>query len=87
MQRFARAAEKFDVFARRIPNIPIWIFHGSDDPVVPVEESREMARSLGVRAGYTEFAHTGHNAWDPAYTTTHVISWLVDQKRQRRPKE
>lgn len=77
----------FDQFARDLPQIPIWIFHGSDDPVVPVEESREMARSLGPRAGYTEFAHTGHNAWDPAYTQTHLVDWLVSQKRQRRPSE
>jgi len=79
--------ETFDQFARRLPHIPIWIFHGSDDATVPVEESREMARALGPRAGYTEFAHTGHNAWDPAYSGTHVVEWLVGQKRQRRPRE
>ena len=79
--------ETYDQFAKRVPHIPIWIFHGSDDTVVPVAESREMARALGARAGYTEFAHTDHNAWDPAYTQTHVISWLVSQKRQRRPRE
>ena len=79
--------ETYDQFAKRVPNIPIWIFHGSDDPVVPVTESREMARALGPRAAYTEFAHTGHNAWDPAYTQTHVVSWLVSQRRQRRPRE
>ena len=75
--------DSFDDFAKRLPRIPIWIFHGADDPVVPVAESREMARALGVRAGYTEFADTGHNAWDPAYTTTHIIEWLVRQKRPR----
>jgi len=79
--------ESYDAFARRIPKFPIWILHGAEDPVVPVEQSREMARSLGVRAGYTEFAHTGHNAWDPAYMQTHVVEWLIDQKRQRRPRE
>jgi len=73
--------ESFDEFAKRLPHIPIWIFHGSDDPIVPVENSREMARSLGPRAGYTEFAHTGHNAWDPAYTETHLVQWLVQQRR------
>jgi predicted peptidase len=73
--------DSFDQFAKRLPRIPIWIFHGSDDPVVPVTESREMARALGVTAAYTEFAHTGHNAWDPAYTQTHVVDWLTRQKR------
>ena len=80
-------SDSFDQFARRLPHIPIWIFHGSDDPIVPVTDSREMARALGPRAGYTEFAHTGHNAWDPAYTQTHVVAWLIDQRRQRKPSE
>ena len=79
--------DTYEAFAKRLPRIPIWIFHGSDDPVVPVTESREMAAALGARAGYTEFAHTGHNAWDPAYTETHLVSWLIDQGRQRRPTE
>jgi len=75
-------SETFDQFAKRLPRVPIWIFHGSDDTVVPVEESREMANALGPRAGYTEFAHTGHNAWDPAYQQTHVVQWLVSQRRK-----
>lgn len=75
------SAATFDEFAKQLPRIPIWIFHGSEDPVVPVEESREMARALGPHAGYTEFAHTGHNAWDPAYTETHLVQWLIQQHR------
>jgi predicted peptidase len=78
-------SESYDEFARRLPKIPIWIFHGADDTVVPVAESRGMASALGVTAGYTEFAHVGHNAWDPAYAQTHVISWLIDQRRRRTP--
>ncbi len=79
--------DSFDDFVKRLPKIPIWIFHGADDPVVPVSESREMARALGVRAAYTEFPRVGHNAWDPAYSQTHVVEWLIDQRRHRRPRE
>ena len=70
-------------FARRLPRVPIWIFHGSADTVVPVEESRQMAGVLGANAAYTEFPGVGHNAWDPAYQTTGVVSWLIKQKRKR----
>jgi len=73
----------FAEFAERLPPIPIWIFHGSEDPVVPVAESRGMADVLGANAAYTEFPHVGHNAWDPAYCTTGVVSWLLKQKRKR----
>jgi predicted peptidase len=75
-------SESYDEFARRLPKIPTWIFHGSDDPIVPVADSQEMARSLGVTAAYTEFPHVGHNAWDPAYTTTRVVAWLIEQRRR-----
>jgi predicted peptidase len=71
-------------FARTVPRVPIWIFHGSADTVVPVEESRQMASALGGNATYTEFPGVGHNAWDPAYQTTGVVSWLIKQKKRKR---
>jgi predicted peptidase len=67
--------------AKAMPRIPIWIFHGDADTVIPVEHSRVMAAKL-PRAKYTEFAGVGHNSWDPAYGTTGVVDWLVRQKRQ-----
>ncbi len=65
-----------------LPPIPTWIFHGSDDTIIHVEHSRTMAARLGAQAKYMEFAGVGHNSWDPAYSTTDVVAWLV---RQRRP--
>lgn len=62
-------------------SMPAWIFHGSDDPVIPVAQSRDMANILGDSATYTEFPRVKHNSWDPAYTTTGVVDWLVKQKR------
>ena len=64
-----------------IPDVPTWIFHGSDDTVIAVEQSRSMAARLGARAKYTEFPGVGHNSWDPAYATTAVVAWLVRQTR------
>lgn len=66
---------------KEMPHIPIWIFHGDADTVIPVEHSRRMVARLGARAKYTEFAGVGHNAWDPAYGATDVVDWLVRQKR------
>jgi predicted peptidase len=75
--------ESYADFARRLSRVPIWIFHGSADDTVPVSESRQMADVLGANAAYTEFPGVGHNAWDPAYQTTGVVSWLIKQKRKR----
>ena len=68
--------------AGRLEAVPVWILHGSADTVVPVSESRRMASLLGAHAAYTEFPGVGHNAWDPAYRTTGVVSWLVRQRRR-----
>jgi predicted peptidase len=73
------AADPYRELASRLPLVPIWIFHGSDDPVVPVDESRRMAGVLGANAAYTEFAHVGHDAWDPAYGETRLVDWLLHQ--------
>ena len=67
--------------SKEMPHIPIWIFHGDADTVIPVEHSRRMAAKLGACATYTEFAGVGHNSWDPAYGTTGVVDWLVRQQR------
>ncbi len=75
-------SKRFEEFARGLPRIPIWIFHGSDDDTVPVSESRSMAAALGTKAIYTEFPGVDHYAWDPAYTTTDVIAWLIKQRRR-----
>jgi len=58
----------------------VWIFHGADDPVVPVEESRKMAAALRGALGkvkYTEYPGTGHDAWDKAYAEPEFFDWLL----------
>ena len=72
--------------ARRIGSTPIWIFHGSADDTVPVEESRKMAQALQTAKGnvrYTEYPDVGHNSWDKAYAEPELIPWLLAQKLHR----
>ena len=77
----ADVVDHYDTLAQRLGKLPIWIFHGSDDNVVPVTESRAMAAVLGANAAYTEFPGVKHNSWDPAYETTGVVEWLIKQRR------
>jgi predicted peptidase len=70
--------------AKRIGSTPIWIFHGSADDTVPVEESRKMAQALqaaNANVRYTEYAGVGHNSWDKAYAEPELVPWLSSQKR------
>lgn len=78
--------EPFEALARRLVNVPIWIFHGEVDSVVPVEESREAAAALeaaGGRVRYTELLGIDHDSWDAAYGSPELTTWLF--ARRRRP--
>ncbi len=71
--------------ARRLSGMPIWIFHGERDTVVPVGASRDAAAALraaspGVR--YTEYPGLGHNAWDAAYGSDELIRWMLARRRR-----
>jgi predicted peptidase len=68
--------------ARKIGKTPTWIFHGGDDPVVPVTESRRMndaMKALGGEVHYTEYPGVGHNSWEKAYAEADFISWMLSK--------
>ena len=73
--------------AKRLQATPIWTFHGDADPVYPVEDARNIMRSLqtlGAPVRYTELAGFGHDVWDVAYYSPAVADWLFAQARPRR---
>jgi predicted peptidase len=82
----ADSGDAFAAIARRLRGIPVWIFHGEVDPVVPVNESRRAAEALRAAGGnvrYTELLGTGHNAWSPAYESPQFAEWLLAQRRRQ----
>jgi predicted peptidase len=75
-----KISDPYPETARRVGKTPVWIFHGADDPAVPVEESRKMAAALqaaGANVKYTEYPGIGHNSWDKAYAEPGLIAWLL----------
>ena len=71
--------------AKKIVHIPIWIFHGELDRVVPTQHSRDMNAALkkaGGKPTYTEYAGVRHNSWTPAYADKKLWEWLFAQKRK-----
>lgn len=60
-------------------NTALWIFHGADDSVVPVERSVEMyneLKRLGAKVKYTEYEGVNHNSWDNAFREEELVPWL-----------
>ncbi len=71
--------------AASIAHIPIWVFHGSEDPTVNVQMSDDMVNALtaaGAHPGYTRLPETGHFAWLAAYTDQLMLEWLFRQRKK-----
>ena len=81
----AGAADPYAAVAQALRDVPIWIFHGAKDDLVPPREDRLIDaafKAAGGDARYTEFPDANHNAWDPAYSQTPELwTWLFAQKR------
>jgi predicted peptidase len=70
--------------ASTIVRIPIWIFHGAEDPAVNTANSVEMNAALmkaGAHPGLTIYPETGHFSWLAAYSDEHMMEWLFRQHK------
>lgn len=68
-----------------ISHIPIWVFHGAQDPVVSIEESSRMVAALrrhGADVRYTVYADADHDSWTQAYAEDALYPWLFAQRRE-----
>lgn len=75
--------DRFSPIAEKVGKTPAWLFHGADDTVVPVSESREMTKALQANNGsvkYSEFAGVGHNVWMNVLTEKELMPWLLAQR-------
>ena len=84
----AYASEDAHAFVPNALNLPVHLFHGSLDPLIPAEKSRRWHHDLlesGAPAEYTEFPGVRHNAWDAAYKNGRVFTWFSQFRRNRYP--
>jgi predicted peptidase len=67
----------------KISNIPVWIFHGAKDPVVPVIASEVMADSLKKynNVKMTIYPEGMHNHWEETYNNENLYTWFLDHKK------
>ena len=71
--------------AELIKDMPIWFFHGDQDPTVTVQAGRTMADALeGVGSTqyyYYEYPGVDHYAWTPAYKEEMLLPWLFSHTK------
>lgn len=77
------SGDRFAPIAEKIGKTPAWLFHGAEDNVVQVSESRNMVAAIRARGGnvkYSEYAGVGHNVWLNALGEKELLPWLLSQK-------
>ena len=66
-------------------SVPVWAIHGAQDPVIPVDRSREMIAALRACGGgdvrYTEYPDAGHDSWTKTYADAALYNWLLSHRR------
>ena len=86
-----------DIFGARVPeamasnliHVPVRVFHGDSDDVVPVDDSRrmvELLKQLGCHVEYVEYPGVYHNSWDLAYSDGELFRWFRNFRRIQKPK-
>ncbi len=67
-----------------LKDVPVWAFHGADDPIVPVEQSQSMVNALrasGGNARFTIYPGVGHDSWTQTYDNPELYEWLLQHRR------
>jgi predicted peptidase len=64
-------------------DLPIWVFHGTEDRSIPFSESEAMVSALkqmGYDVTFTVYEGVGHDSWVQAYQTEALYDWMMKQK-------
>jgi predicted peptidase len=71
--------------AKKLKDLPTWVFHGAKDPAVPLKRSEEMVRALkdagAEQVQFTVYPDAAHDSWTQTYNNPEVWEWLLKQKR------
>lgn len=68
----------------KMKNLPIYIFHGALDDVVPFEYSLDVYKKLhevNPKVFLEIISYANHNSWDYAYNRKETYDWLFKQKK------
>lgn len=70
--------------AEAIKDIPVFIYHGDCDDVVPISESINMLSKINTIGGNAQIKicyGVAHNAWDYAYSENELVEWFLSHKK------
>jgi len=71
--------------AKKLVHIPIWVFHGAKDNVVPPSRSESIVKALKEAGAknlkFTLYPNANHDSWTETYNNPEMWDWLLQQKR------
>lgn len=74
-------------YARAVGRTPVWVFHGSQDSVVPPREDELMFEAFKANGGHMRFwLYQGlqHDCWTRAFNEPELPRWLLAHRRDPR---
>lgn len=69
-------------FAFLLKDMPIWVFHGAKDEIVPISISEATVKALkscGSSVRFTVYPEAGHDSWTETYNNPELYKWLLEQ--------
>lgn len=82
-ERWERAATLPPEYARAIGHTPVWLFHGTDDPVVKIRQAELMYdafKASGGRIRLWIYQGMRHDSWTRAYNEPELPRWLLEHR-------
>jgi len=70
--------------ASRLRRVPVWVFHGEKDDVVPVTFARMMIEAMKACGGevkQTLYPDRGHDACPIPYENPELYEWFLRHRR------
>ena len=70
-------------WGRQLAQIPLWLFHGAEDMLAPIAETKELVQAVETAGGHPRFNRLegrDHFILD-VYDQPDIYQWLLQQKR------
>ena len=67
-----------------LKNLPIWLFHGSEDDVHPASRSEKIynqLKDINPEIKLTIYDGIYHNSWDITYDNDNIYDWLLSNSK------
>jgi hypothetical protein len=68
----------------RIKDLPVWVIHGADDTVFPLDKARKTVEAIQAAGGdvlFTILEGHDHDTWTDTYSDPAFYDWLLEHQR------